>query len=64
MKSRQANSETKYTRRPILPEIEFVNLPLVEFHSSISAHAGARPMRGHVWHSVQTENKSQHRLLC
>ena len=39
MKSRQTNSETKYTRRPILPEIEFVNLPLVEFHSSISAGA-------------------------
>ena len=39
MKSRQTNSETRYTRRPILPEIEFVNLPLVEFHSSISAGA-------------------------
>ena len=39
MKSRQTNSETKYTRRPILPEIEFVNLPLVEFQSSIAAGA-------------------------
>ena len=39
MKSRQTNSETKYTRRPILPEIESVNLPLAEFHSSISAVA-------------------------
>ena len=43
MKSRQANSETKYTRRPILPEIEFVNLPLVKLHSSISARAGNPP---------------------
>ena len=37
MKSRQTKLET--TRRPILPEIELVNLPLVEFHSSISAGA-------------------------
>ena len=30
----------KYTRRPILPEIEIVNLPLADFHLSISAVAG------------------------
>ena len=37
MKTRQTNSEAK--RRPILSEVEFVNLPLVEFHSSFSAGA-------------------------
>ena len=45
MKSWQTNSETKYTRRPILAEIEFVNLPLAEFHSSIFAGAWPAPPR-------------------